>query len=300
MVLLTLWHLTVPFTQAQRPDSRQAERGSLAETQDANVKEPMAEPSVYGSMGDPSYPSFTGSIDAAQPFGFGFTIRAGVIACSVGGGVFDDHLDRAGWTIEVVGQQPLLRGRRSLLFWEAGGLYMHNPGDDSVVVTSGTAVRQGESAVFFNNFQETRLKLFQRAGVQIGTGMTFYPGLLNSPCHQNTFMTLRGGLRFGHARGRFDQTPTSELQTFINRTPSNQQVRLFDDVDQSDQFFGLYTAIGAGTASFPIRSLGLPHGEIRLSGDVVYDYTWFNLGDYGRNDDGLGTLSALVTWTFLH
>jgi hypothetical protein len=290
ILLLACWASSVAGADAQIIGPAGTGQEYLAPSQPMAVFGPPSPPAVYDPVETIAYPGFAGPVSAMGPLGHGFTIRTGVIASSVGGGTFDDHLDRAGWTIEVMVRQPLGCRNQTLWFWEAGGLYLHNPGDKQTVVTSGTIVPDNDDPVFLNNFMETRLKLFQRAGVQIGTGLL----LFSDGFHGDNLLTLRGGFRFGHARGRFDQVPTPELQELIDDA---NDFELFDDVTNSDQYFGLYAALELGIASIPAR---IPRGEFRVSGGVIYDYTWFDLGDYGRDDSGLATLSPIITFTLLH
>ncbi len=293
-LLLACWALSDLCAPAQPPIVRDVEPGYLAPSPRMESFGPPSEPAVYGPVGPMAGPSFGGPMSAAGPLGHGLTFRHGLIASSVGGGTFDDHLDETGWTVEVMVRQPLFRRNQSSWFWEAGGLYLHNPGDTGGVITSGTALPENQDPVFLENFRQTRLKRLQRAGVQIGTGVR----LFSDGFHGNKLLTLRGGFRFGHAAGRFERAPTQELQDVLDGAAGN--VQLFDDVTDSDQFFGLYTALEVGFASFPVGLSGIPRGQIRVSGGIVYDYTWFDLGDYGRDDDGLATLAPVITWTLLH
>ena len=230
----------------------------------------------------------------------GATLRTGIIFTPAGSGFLDEHIRDGGWSIEGTVRQEL--GNMCCPFggpyFEIGGSYMHNYGIDEFVSTSGTLIEIPLGLPPVNmplqDFFFTRLNHLQRASLQLGLGAAWLsPPFLNPSYNDKVLLNVRGGVRFGHVHARYDQQPTPDLQTLIDAVPATSTFVLRDDVEQTDQFFGLYVAAGLEIASIPVP-LFPGMGEFRLVTEVTYEHSWFDLGAYGESDSGLGTAAALV------
>jgi hypothetical protein len=63
------------------------------------------------------------------------------------------------------------------------------------------------------------------------------------------------------------------------------------DAKQEDAYFGWYANVGLGVSL---------HDFVYLGAQAGFDTLWIDLGDFGRDDNALGTVSALGTVTVMY
>ena len=262
----------------------------------------------YRSWSTSSCQSASGALNDRRPQGVGWSLTIGVPFLTVGRGLFDERLDRAGWAIEATVRQPIYRSSHRLQpFLQFGGLFMQNFGDDTFEITSGTFVERNRQtgnavrSVDLDNFFESTIEDLRRGAAQAAIGATIRPCC---PRHHHgcnsKYLEVLAGIRVGHVRAKFSDDPARELQDEIDQVDTaNNTFDLFSDVRNTDTLYGLYTSIAVRFSPRQCDDIHSWHGPSVKAG-LVYDHSWFDLGDFGRDDSGLGTLSALLTVSFLH
>lgn len=229
--------------------------------------------------------------------GAGVSIKAGAVS-SLGTGFYEQRIED-GWLIEFNLRQsigPCWNKQPLSFFVEYGGSYARRDGDDQPFVTSGTFVVQdglNPDRIIsdqLDSFFETSLEHVSYGGVQAAAGAVWYP----DPRHPNIHFTVLSGLRWGLLGASFGEAPTAELLAAIAAAEDqlvNPQTALFSAARRDDAYFGLYGNIGVAADLRDVVHVGV---------QVGFDHLWIDLGDFGRSDNGLGTVSILGTVSALY
>lgn len=244
----------------------------------------------------------------AQQFGWTeFVTRHGPLF-TAGGGFFEDRAE-TGWLFEGGIRQPLTHpGRRWVLFGELGGGYHGNLGDGVSQVTSGTFVDPNPLfglTADLPDFYNTQMTSFRRGIAYGALGFHFQPEIWHVPGRRQVRITSRLGGRVGHLSVTYNQTPTATLQALIDSQTALYGVvgPPFDfiystNAKQSDTLVGMFTSTAIGWTAYGVCLGPFCFRELSLVAEVQYGHDWFDLGDYGAGERGLGTVGTLFNINF--
>lgn len=218
----------------------------------------------------------------------------------VGNGLIEDRI-KTGYTIEYGLRELISCPHPSLLlFADFGGGFTRNDGQRGVVSTSGTFFAPFDDHVHpLANFLNTQLQNMQRSYFNFAVDGSYFPPALNESPTRKVSLDLRGGARTGYMRAQYLQSPSADLiDLMVEHVGHGHNPFLFefrDNVKKADYFFGLFVSAGFGMTfiDVPLGRLTMP--AITLAGEVQYGHDWLRLGAFAPRDDGLATITPMLT-----
>lgn len=239
--------------------------------------------------------------------GAGLSVKSGYVS-PLGGGFYEERID-GGWSIDFNLRQMIGSSWQTdclSFFAEYGGSYSQLSGNELPAVTSGSYVVRGFNAqgaevgvpisAELDELAETGLRRLIYGGVQAALGTMWYP----YPMYRDFYFTTSSGLRWGRAGASYSETETPELQAAIADAEEllkgtfnavTTESSFDSNARTNDAYFGIYATVGMGVSLSDF---------VFFDAQVSFDTLWINLGDFGRNDSSLGTVSALGAITVLY
>lgn len=228
-------------------------------------------------------------------------IKAGPVF-PLGQGRLEDRVD-TGWTIQAGERQALSCTDCPLvLFGELGGGYTANGGDEVPVVTSGTFYAPFDNHMHpLDSFFDTRLLDLQRFSFHAALGAYYHPLAQDRRGQLDIHLNLRLGARAGGVDADYMQTKNPVLRALeLGHASHGHNPALFqyrDDVEPGF-LFGVFSSVGLGLRCHDACLAGFRLRDVTFGAEVEFGHDWFDLGDFAEGDDGLATISPLLTWAF--
>lgn len=222
-------------------------------------------------------------------------VKAGYLG-RLGSGFLEDRTI-GGWTVQLGRREwfsPVSSGENC--FFELGGGYSQSFGDKTRILTSGSFQSTVSPVEAVAEAFKTRLNRLDRMYAQFAVGKYFGPVYLkNTPL----LLTGRVGGRGGHVRADFTSDPTSTLKQLIADDTAFGGIEVQSHVNSTDVMWGLFGNAGVGLA-YPDAQWGFwRFGDVSIEGEIELSHDWFDLGAFGSDSHGFGTIAAMLNITFL-
>ena len=233
----------------------------------------------------------------------GFYVQSGAVV-PLGDGFLEERLE-TGWTVQVGMREVLCcPGPGVMLFQEFGGHYAANGGDNVPLVFSGFFQGLDPPDDHVHEFDElitTRLIDIQRVGWHYALGgywRLLGPYSRNAP---ETRLKFRSGIRAGALQARFQKTTNPDVIAGVAEHFDHGHARVelsTDGGEDPELFFGVFVDVGLEIACHEVCSAGRRRGTLFFGADVEFAHDWFDLGDYGEGDDGLGSFTPMLSMLY--